>query len=94
LITADGFLRKGKPIPMKQTADAAVAQSPGVKHVIVHKRLGIEVPWTPGRDLGWHDLLASRTTGRPKGAVHVHGGFLVKIAEEVAYQTDLRDGDV
>jgi acetyl-CoA synthetase len=31
----------------------------------------------------------SGTTGRPKGAVHVHGGFLVKIAAEVAYQTDL-----
>lgn len=36
----------------------------------------------------------SGTTGRPKGAVHVHGGFLVKIASEVAYQTDLRDDDV
>ena len=31
----------------------------------------------------------SGTTGRPKGSVHVHGGFLVKIAAEVAYQTDL-----
>ena len=36
----------------------------------------------------------SGTTGRPKGAVHVHGGFLVKIAEEVAYQTDVRPGDL
>jgi acetyl-CoA synthetase len=35
----------------------------------------------------------SGTTGRPKGAVHVHGGFLVKIAEEVAYQVDVRAGD-
>jgi acetyl-CoA synthetase len=35
----------------------------------------------------------SGTTGRPKGAVHVHGGFLVKIAEEVAYQVDVRRGD-
>ncbi len=35
----------------------------------------------------------SGTTGRPKGAVHVHGGFLVKIAEEVAYQTDVGPGD-
>ena len=35
----------------------------------------------------------SGTTGRPKGAVHVHGGFLVKIAEEVAYQVDLRRGE-
>src|SRR5206468_9298486 len=35
----------------------------------------------------------SGTTGRPKGAVHVHGGFTVKIAEEVAFQTDLRPGE-
>ncbi len=35
----------------------------------------------------------SGTTGRPKGAVHVHGGFLVKIAEEVAYQVDLHRGE-
>ena len=39
-------------------------------------------------------IYTSGTTGRPKGAVHVHGGFTVKIAEEVAYQTDLQDGDV
>jgi acetyl-CoA synthetase len=35
----------------------------------------------------------SGTTGRPKGAVHVHAGFLVKIAEEVAFQMDLRAGE-
>jgi acetyl-CoA synthetase len=31
----------------------------------------------------------SGTTGKPKGVVHVHGGFLVKIAQEVAHQVDL-----
>jgi len=36
----------------------------------------------------------SGTTGRAKGAVHVHGGFLVKIAEEVAYQVDLGPGEI
>ena len=36
----------------------------------------------------------SGTTGRPKGSVHVHGGFLVKIAEEAAYQTDLKPDEV
>jgi acetyl-CoA synthetase len=36
----------------------------------------------------------SGTTGRPKGSVHVHGGFLVKIASECAYQTDIHPGDV
>jgi acetyl-CoA synthetase len=44
-------------------------------------------------DTGSEDVLmiayTSGTTGRPKGAVHVHGGFLVKMASETAYQTDL-----
>jgi acetyl-CoA synthetase len=35
----------------------------------------------------------SGTTGRPKGSVHVHGGFLVKVAAEAAYQTDLHQDD-
>lgn len=35
----------------------------------------------------------SGTTGRPKGAVHVHAGFLVKVASEVAYQVDLHPGE-
>ena len=35
----------------------------------------------------------SGTTGRPKGAVHVHGGFTVKVAEEVAFQFDCGPGD-
>jgi acetyl-CoA synthetase len=35
----------------------------------------------------------SGTTGRPKGAVHVQGGFLVKIASEAGYQADLHRGD-
>jgi acetyl-CoA synthetase len=35
----------------------------------------------------------SGTTGRPKGALHVHGGFLVSIAREAAYQSDVRAGD-
>ncbi|MDP8911328.1 MAG: AMP-binding protein [Actinomycetota bacterium] len=35
----------------------------------------------------------SGTTGRPKGALHVQGSFLVSIAREVAYQTDVRAGD-
>ncbi len=39
-------------------------------------------------------IYTSGTTGRPKGSVHVHGGFLVKVTEEVAYQTDLRAEDI
>ncbi|MDQ4143988.1 MAG: AMP-binding protein, partial [Actinomycetota bacterium] len=36
----------------------------------------------------------SGTTGKPKGSVHVHGGFLVKIAQEVSYQLDAKPDDV
>jgi acetyl-CoA synthetase len=54
-------------------------------------------PSAPVEDTGSEDpfLIAytSGTTGKPKGAVHVHGGFLVKIASEVAYQTDYRHGE-
>ena len=35
----------------------------------------------------------SGTTGRPKGALHVQAGFLISIAREVAYQTDVKAGD-
>jgi len=35
----------------------------------------------------------SGTTGRPKGVLHVHGGFLLSIARETAYQSDVRAGD-
>jgi acetyl-CoA synthetase len=35
----------------------------------------------------------SGTTGKPKGALHVQAGFLVSIAREVAYQTNVKPGD-
>lgn len=36
----------------------------------------------------------SGTTGRPKGAVHTHAGFLVKTASEVAYSFDMNSDGV
>jgi acetyl-CoA synthetase len=62
LFTADGFLRRGKAVPMKETADAAAAAAPCVERVIVFRRLGVEVPWTAGRDLVWEEL----TRGQPE----------------------------
>jgi acetyl-CoA synthetase len=38
-------------------------------------------------------IYTSGTTGRPKGAVHVHGGFPIKGAQDLAHQFDLGVGD-
>lgn len=39
-------------------------------------------------------IYTSGTTGEPKGAVHVHGGFPVKAAQDLAHCFDLQSGDV
>jgi acetyl-CoA synthetase len=38
-------------------------------------------------------IYTSGTTGRPKGAVHVHGGFPIKAAQDLAHTFDLTSGD-
>ena len=54
LFTADGYRRRGRIIPMKATADEALASVPTVEHVIVHRYAGLEgTPWTEGRDHDW-----------------------------------------
>lgn len=115
LICADGFYRRGEVVPMKEVADEA-AQSADIRHIVVVRRVGRDVPMLGGRDVLWDSLVdggaaetrteattsedpfmiayTSGTTGRPKGSVHVHGGFLVKIASEVAYQTDYHPGEL
>ncbi len=116
LVTADGFRRRGSVVRLKEIADAAVAEAPAVRRVVVVRRLGVEadVPWSPQSDISWDDALAgaaatagpasrpatdpetpymiiytSGTSGRPKGAVHVHGGFPIKGAQDLAHCFDL-----
>jgi acetyl-CoA synthetase len=119
LITADGTLRRGARVPMKEIADAAVAEAPSVVSVLVVGRLNqhhAEISWIEGRDRWWAQEMAavdrplehtpetdpetpymiiytSGTTGRPKGAVHVHGGFPIKGAQDLAHCFDLGPGD-
>jgi acetyl-CoA synthetase len=109
LITADAFPRRGRAVPMLDTALAATV--PTVATIVVVDRLGGALP-TDGRVVAWpapaatpfattavdseHTLFlayTSGTTGRPKAVVHVHGGWTVKVAEEGAFQTDIGPGD-
>ncbi|MCL5876221.1 MAG: acetate--CoA ligase [Candidatus Bathyarchaeota archaeon] len=59
LITADGSFRRGKPVAIKDTADRALPNMPGVKKVIVVKRTGQAVQMQEGRDVWYSDALAS-----------------------------------
>lgn len=57
LFAADGSLRRGKSVEMKSVADEAVAQVATVRHMIVLKRTGQDVPMQLGRDFWWNDLI-------------------------------------
>lgn len=59
LITADEGLRAGRVVPIKRNADAALLLQPALKHVVVVRRTGAAVPFTPGRDLWFDEALAS-----------------------------------
>ncbi|HEY4709325.1 MAG TPA: acetate--CoA ligase [Candidatus Acidoferrales bacterium] len=56
LITADGGYRRGKIVPLKETADAALKNCPTIEKSIVVKRTGLDVDWHQGRDLWWHEV--------------------------------------
>lgn len=60
LFTSDGAYRRGKIVPMKTVADEALEQCPTVRHVIVYRRTGIDVPMQPGRDHWWEDWIADQ----------------------------------
>lgn len=57
VITANGGLRGGKIIPLKETVDDALDMGcDSVENVVVYYRLNIDTPWKNGRDLWWHEL--------------------------------------
>ncbi len=58
LLTQDGAWRRGAVVPLKQLADEAVAQAPGIAKVVVLRRVGQEkapVVMKAGRDMWWDD---------------------------------------
>ncbi|MFP4295911.1 MAG: acetate--CoA ligase [Halothiobacillaceae bacterium] len=57
IITADGGMRGGRMVPLKQAVDKAMDHGcPDVEHVLVYRRTGGEVTMHPGRDVWWHEL--------------------------------------
>src|SRR5438132_143985 len=67
VITADGYWRRGNIVPLKKTTDEAIAECPTVEKVVVLRRVGdkTECALQPGRDLWWHDLMATAAADCP-----------------------------
>ncbi len=57
LVTSDGQFRRGGAVEVKSAADTAAAGLPALEHVLVVRRTGDEVAWTPGRDVWWHEVV-------------------------------------
>ncbi|MGG5820314.1 acetate--CoA ligase [Falsiroseomonas sp. HW251] len=58
LITADQGRRGGRSVPLKTNADEALKTCPSIRHVIVAKNTGNDVPMQAGRDIWWDDACA------------------------------------
>ena len=56
LITQDEAWRRGQTVPLKRTADEAMADAPGVQRCLVVRRTGGDVPMQAGRDVWLHEL--------------------------------------
>lgn len=57
LITADGFYRRGKAVPLKAVADQALEQVESVRTVLVLRHTNVPVSMRPGRDHWWHETV-------------------------------------
>ena len=73
VITSDGGYRRGTPTALKPAVDEAVRSTPSVHKVLVVKRTGQDVAWSPERDVWWDDVVGTASdqhTPEPMDAEH------------------------
>jgi len=80
IITADGQLRGGKAMPLKNIVDEALALegTECIKHVIIYKRVGDAMEFNDARDVWWHDVVATQAaTCEPEWVDSEHPLFIL-----------------
>ncbi|HLY97066.1 MAG TPA: acetate--CoA ligase, partial [Sideroxyarcus sp.] len=80
IITADGQLRGGKAMPLKNIVDEALALegTECIKHVIIYKRVGDAMEFNDARDVWWHDVVANQAaTCEPEWVDAEHPLFIL-----------------
>ena len=65
IVTSDEGLRGGRKVPLKVNADEALAMCPTIGKCVVVKHTGGDIAWTNGRDVWWHDVMASASDDCP-----------------------------
>jgi acetyl-CoA synthetase len=99
VITQPQSSRRGKGVPMLAILEEAMRDA-GSRAEVVLAPFELDdqpcelPPLEVDSEAPYLLTYTSGTTGRPKGVVHVQGGFLVSIAREVAYQADVHEGDI
>ncbi len=96
-ITTETSQRRGRAVPMRAILEEARCEAPELEHVVVapwEREAAAPEPLAVDSEHPYLLTYTSGTTGRPKGVVHVQGGFLASIAREAAYQADVHADDV
>ena len=65
VITSDEGMRGGRKVPMKANIDKALLSTPSVQNTVVVKRTGGNVAWQEGRDVWYHELMATASADCP-----------------------------
>ncbi|HCU98421.1 MAG TPA: AMP-dependent synthetase [Chloroflexi bacterium] len=62
IITADGFIRKGKLTQLKHTVDQALINTPAIQNVLVVQTSQNNIEMETGRDHWWHNIVPYQST--------------------------------
>jgi acetyl-CoA synthetase len=65
VVCADEGYRGGKIVPLKANVDAAAAHCPMLEKIIVIRNTGGQIGWREGRDLWYHEAMASASADCP-----------------------------